>query len=72
MLNQRVRRELPTDFRVRQAPTGRPCAAPDLRDVARLAARLSPFVGDPERFFLHREEVVTRLHALADALEAAR
>ncbi|WP_298953299.1 hypothetical protein [uncultured Methylobacterium sp.] len=40
--------------------------------MARLAARLSPFVGDPERFFLHREEVVTRLHALADALEAAR
>lgn len=67
MSYQRVRRRNPT-----KSGAAEPTAAPEnIRAIALLAARLSPEHGDPERFYLRREEVVTRLHSLANALEAS-
>lgn len=63
MSHQRVRRETPTK-------TAAVAASESVREIAVLAARLSPERGDPERFYLRREEVVTRLRALANAMEA--
>lgn len=68
MSDQRVRRRNPNE----NDRGGGASAPADLRDIARLAARLSPEHGDPERFYLRREEVVSRLYALAGAMEGAR
>ena len=37
----------------------------DLQDAARMVGRLTPYHGDPERFFLRREEAVQHLLSLA-------
>ena len=42
------------------------CLLPeDLQDAARMVGRLTPYHGDPERFFLRREEAVQLLLSLA-------
>lgn len=69
MKYQRVTREYPTIERPREAVFS---ARSDLHAIARLAAGLTPERGDPERFYLRREEVVTRLYALADVMEGGR
>lgn len=68
MSDQRVRRENPTG----NAPCAGITIPADLRDIARLVTRLSPERGDPERFYIRREEVASRLYALAGAMEGAR
>ncbi len=72
MLNQRVTRKIPNENPPRSPSRQATPASRELREVAGLAAKLTPFGGDPERFFLLREEVVTRLLALVEQLETRR
>ncbi len=46
--------------------------AASIRAIAKLVLRLSPERGDPESFYLQREEIAARLFRIASTLEAER
>jgi len=52
-------------------PANQKSAAARLRDALHLVDRLTPYHGDPERFFVCRAEAVAVLEAIARSLEAA-
>lgn len=69
---QCVRRETPTTVSHAKTRSGAASSRSELLEVAHIASRLSPYSGDPERFYLRREEVVERLRAIALTIESGR